>query len=126
MKKAGGFIIIGLLLFLAPFPSAGEGLSFEHHEYIKALDLTVEENAESEVVIVAIGRYSPFRRYSWFREGDVIESVDNEKATIWGLNALTNSQDPRIAYRRGEHEVSVVQISLEKSFYGLPGWIDYD
>ncbi|MBI5427711.1 MAG: hypothetical protein HZA02_05445 [Nitrospinae bacterium] len=124
MKKAGGFVIIGLLLALALFLPGDQGFTFDRHEYIKTLDITVEENAESEVVIVNIGRYSPFRRYSWFRAGDVIESVDNAKATIWGLNALTNSQEPRITYRRGAHGISAVQISLEKSFYGLPGWLN--
>lgn len=99
---------------------------YANEEYIKALDITVLERDEGDVVILKIGRFSPFRRYSWFRAGDVIENVDGVKTTIYVLHALHSNQDPHIKYRRDNGLTAMRQISLEKPVYGPPAYINYE
>ena len=98
--------------------------TYADNEYIKALDITVAEQNEGSVVILQIGRYSPFRRYSWFRAGDVIETVNGVKTTVYVLNSLQKNQDPYIKYRRGVNISAERQISLEMSIYGLPPYLN--
>ncbi|KMP12542.1 hypothetical protein UZ36_00285 [Candidatus Nitromaritima sp. SCGC AAA799-C22] len=92
-------------------------------EYIHTLDLTVIESDRGDIQIAKIGYYSPFRRYSWFRVGDVIESVNGEKTTLITLYGLAENETPWIKYRRG-FEVSEKQIGLEKVMYGPPDFLD--
>ena len=80
--------------------------------YIYNLDLTVREDEVGKYQIVKIGYYSPFRRYSWFRPGDIIEAVNGEEATLCVLSRLDKNQTPWIKYRRGA-TVSEKQIGLE-------------
>ena len=96
-----------------------------YDEYIKSLDITVTENEEGNVAIVNIGRYSPFRRYSWFRVGDVIETVDGVKTSIFVLVALQNNQTPHIKFKRSNDNSAERQISLINPVYGVPDYIDY-
>ena len=99
-------------------------IAYAESEYIKALDITVIEQEEGNVAILQIGRYSPFRRYSWFRAGDVIESVNGVKTTVYVLNSLQKDQDPHVKYRRGDNVSAERQISLEISIYGLPPYLN--
>ncbi len=118
------FILITTLLasFIAFFP-----ISYAHaeEEYISNLDLTVVEHDEGNVAIMKIGRYSPFRRYSWFRVGDVIEEVNGVKSTAYALHALTN-ESPKIKYRRGVGLSTMRQIGLEKNIYDIPLYVRFD
>lgn len=93
-------------------------------EYIKTLDITVVEYNEGAVAILQIGRYSPFRRYSWFRIGDIIETVDGVKTTVYVLNSLQKNQDPHIKYRRGVDIPAERQISLEMPVYDRPPYLN--
>ena len=86
------------------------------HGYIYNLDLTVKEDEVGKYEIVKIGYYSPFRRYSWFRPGDVIEAVNGEKTTLCVLSGLDKNQTPWIKYRRGA-TVSEKQIGLEMTVF---------
>ena len=98
--------------------------AYAEREYIETLDITVVEHGDGAVVILAIGRHSPFRRYSWFRVGDVIETVDGVKTTVYVLNSLRESQDPLIKFRRGVDLSTERQIGLERSIYGLPPYLN--
>ncbi|GEM_PF-3373523 len=91
-------------------------------DYIYSLDLTVAENDSEDIEIIKIGLYSPFRRYSWFRVGDVIESINGINATINELSSLRDYETPWIKFRRG-HDVSEVQIGLEKTMYRPPAYL---
>jgi len=84
--------------------------------YIHKLDLTVA-NQYGEVEITKIGLFSPFRRYSWFRVGDVIEAINGKKTTVLGLSELKENSTPWVKYRRGS-ETSEIQIGLEKTIFG--------
>ena len=92
-------------------------------DYIYSLDLTVVENDLGDIKIVKIGYYSPFRRYSWFRVGDVIEEVNGERTTLYSLSSLSKHETPWIKYRRGP-EVSEKQIGLETSVFGPSDFVD--
>ena len=105
------------LLLMVPKTEAGE--------YIKSLDITVIESSEGDVAIQEIGRHSPFRRYSWFRIGDVIQEVDGIKTSIYVLVALQNNQTPHIKYKRSGDLSAERQISLVKSVYGVPDFVNY-
>lgn len=96
----------------------------DNKEYIKTLDITVVEYNEGAVGILQIGRYSPFRRYSWFRIGDIIETVDGVKTTVYVLNSLQKNQDPYIKYKRGVDIPAERQISLEMSVYDRPPYLN--
>ena len=84
--------------------------------YIHKLDLTVA-NQYGEVEITKIGLFSPFRRYSWFRVGDIIETINGKKTTVLVLSALKENSTPWVKYRRGS-ETSEIQIGLEKTIFG--------
>lgn len=90
-------------------------------EYIRHLDLVVDEGHDGSIVIVKIGRWSPFRRYPWFRAGDTIDEVENQKASILVLRSLTANQDAWITFTRGE-DSKKVQINLALNFFGLSPW----
>lgn len=98
--------------------------AYADNEYIKALDITVAEQDRGGVVILEIGKYSPFRRYSWFRVGDVLETVDGVKTSVYVLNSLQKNQDPHIKYRRGVNISAERQIGLEQPIYGPPSYVD--
>lgn len=106
-----------MLVFL-PVPNA-----YAVEEYIKILDITVIEQDEGEVAIIKIGRFSPLRRYSWFRVGDIIETVDGIKTTVYSLLAINENQGPHIKYRRGADLEAERQISLEKPIYDRPLYV---
>lgn len=118
------FILITTLLasFIVFFQ-----ISYVHaeEEYIRNLDLTVVERDEGNVAILKIGRHSPFRRYSWFRVGDVIEEVNGVKSTVYVLHALTN-ESPKIKYKRGVGLSIIRQIGLEKNIYDIPLYVRFD
>ncbi len=97
--------------------------AYAFEEYIKILDITVVEQDEGEVTILKIGRFSPLRRYSWFRVGDIIESVDGIKTTVYSLLAINENQGPHIKYRRGTDLEAERQISLEKPVYDIPLYV---
>ncbi len=86
-------------------------------EYIFKLDLTVLEKINGDIEINKIGPRSPFRRYSWFRVGDVIEEVNNQKASIFLLTTLNHDQLAWIKYRR-KLVIEKKQIDLKLSVYG--------
>lgn len=94
-------------------------------EYIAVLDLTIWENENGEIQITQIGRYSPFRRYSWFRAGDVILSLNGREPSIFSLNSLSNDQSLSVKFKR-DGFVGEREISLELSVYGLPPYIFYE
>ena len=123
------------IFFLAWFFIAitGSGYSqvrdgiYEHGsktEYISGLDLFVVEKIDGDIQINKIGMLSPFRRYSWFRVGDVIEEVNNKRVSIDLLNNLHNNQIAWIKYRR-RLVVEKKQIDLKLSVYGYPPHIYY-
>lgn len=116
------FIILGLVLFLALLPRVGH--AFERVEYIKVLDITVAKDISGDIKIVNIGRHGPFRRYSWFRVGDVIEAIDGVKTGILELREIDRKQDPKIRFRRGMRVVER-QISLETILYGDPPYLNF-
>ena len=59
--------IIGFALFFVLFSIPGYGAERQSSEYVWVLDIDVIANDNGEVMIVRIGRFGPFRRYSWFR-----------------------------------------------------------
>ena len=69
--------------------------------YIPSLHLTVTENDRGDIEIVKTGIYSPFRRYSWFRVGDMIEIINGERTSVLVLHSLRYHETPWIKYRRG-------------------------
>ena len=91
-------------------------------EYIFKLDLTVLKKINGDIEIIEIGRVSPFRRYSWFRAGDVIEEVNNQKASLFLLTTLNHDQIAWIKYRR-RSVVQKKQIDLKVSVYGRPPYL---
>lgn len=122
MTNHGKYIfIIGLALVLVF--QAMPVYALDRVEYVWILDITVDQGNNGEITIAAIGRYGPFRRYSWFRIGDVIEAVDGVRvASIFDLLSIHREQDPFIRYRRGV-DVEEKQISLERSIYGAPPFL---
>ncbi len=129
MRAFVNIILVFLVGFIFPAPgnanateSYSPGEQIVQKEYIRVLDITVLENESGEIRIADIGRYSPFRRYSWFRVGDVIERVDGVRTSIFRLNSLNNYQLLWVKYRRGPKSVKR-QISLELSVYGLPPYV---
>lgn len=123
-RSTPNFIFIATLLatFIAFFPLY---CAHAEEEYIRNLDLTVVERDEGDVAILKIGRHSPFRRYSWFRVGDVIEEVNGVKSTVYVLHALTN-ETPKIKYRRGIEFSTIRQIGLETNIYDIPLYMRFD
>lgn len=109
-------VIVSLLLQAAPV--------YAEAEYITVLDITVFERADGDVAILQIGRYSPFRRYSWFRVGDVIVEVNGIKTTTFVLNTLHKNQEPYIKFKRGADAIAERQISLGQPVYGLPPYLN--
>ncbi|MBT3365688.1 MAG: hypothetical protein HN472_14400 [Nitrospina sp.] len=93
-------------------------------EYIRHLDIIVNEDESGSISIVKIGRWSPFRRYPWFRAGDTIDEVEEKKASLISLRSLIRNQDAWISYTRGEYSHRV-QINLKLNFFGLPPWVNY-
>ena len=93
-------------------------------EYITVLDITVVEHDNGNVAILQIGRYSPFRKYSWFRAGDVIVEINGIKTTTFALNALDKKHEPFIKFQRGTDPIVERQISLRQSVYGLPPYLN--
>lgn len=93
-------------------------------EYITVLDITVVEHENGNVAILQIGRYSPFRRYSWFRAGDIIVEINGIKTTTFILNALDRKNEPFIKYKRGADPVAERQISLRQPVFGLPPYLN--
>ncbi|MFQ5672476.1 MAG: hypothetical protein ACE5G9_05225 [Nitrospinales bacterium] len=115
-----------LTLFCLLYPNQGYAITMVKGmtgEYIKVLDITVAENRQGDINIVRIGRYGPFKRYSWFRVGDVIEAVDGKKVSIFDLQGIDQSQTPFIRYRRGR-QTAERQISLERTLYGYPPFVN--
>lgn len=113
--------IIGFALFFVLLSIPGYGAEKGSSEYIWVLDINVTTNDNGEVMITKIGRFGPFRRYSWFRVGDVIEAVDGSKPSIFDLQMIDRKRLPKIRFRRGT-ERGERQISLERSYYGYPSW----
>lgn len=120
MSRSFKHLTITLLISIVPLFQASFVQAEE--EYIRHLDLTVIESVEGDVTIIKIGRHSPFRRYSWFRVGDVIEEVNGVKSTVYVLHSLS-SEPPRIKYRRGLEMSAIRQIGLEKTVYGRPLYV---
>lgn len=120
------FICFGILLSFssthANEPAVILDMGFES-DYIYSLDLTVMRSDDGDVKIVKIGFFSPFRRYSWFRVGDVIETVNGRRTTVYALSNLNQNETPWIKYRRGL-VVSELQIGLEKVIYSQSYYLD--
>ncbi len=72
------------------------------------------ENDRGDIEIVKTGIYSPFRRYSWFRVGDMIEIINGEKTSVLVLHSLRYHETPWIKYRRG-NDISKLQNRFEKN-----------
>jgi len=124
MKTLKYIIMIVLVVFCALAPRQGyAATAVKNGEYIQALDITVAETPSGDIDIIHIGRYGPFRRYSWFRVGDVIEAVDGKKVSIFDLQGIDRSQTPVIRYRRGQYTAER-QISLERTLYGYPPFVN--
>lgn len=110
-------IVIVTLLFQA-LPVHAEA------EYITVLDITVVEHENGNVAILQIGRYSPFRRYSWFRAGDIIVEINGIKTTTFILNSLDKKNEPFIKFKRGADPEAERQISLRQPVFGLPPYLN--
>jgi hypothetical protein len=89
-------------------------------EYIQHLNIVVDEDKHGSITIVKIGKWSPFRRYPWFRKGDTIDKVEGKKANLLVLRSLIPNQDVWITYTRDES--FRVQINLTPIFFGSPPW----
>ncbi len=122
------FIVCLGIMFTFNSTLAMEGVDIQilnlDKDYIHSLDLTVMKNDSGDIEIVKIGYYSPFRRYSFFRVGDVIETVNGERTTIFALSSLGDYETPWIKYRRG-NDIAELQIGLEKTVYGPPDYLDH-
>ena len=130
MKKWTRVTILSpMMLILAigvsnAFNSGDFGSGVRKEEYISHLDLLVCENNEGKVEIVKIGRLSPFRKYSWFRVGDLIEEVEGQAASVILLHSTYGNLQAWIKFRRGGLSRKI-QMPLTLSIYGLPGWLPH-
>ncbi len=90
-------------------------------EYIKHLDIVVDTSKDGSVSIVKIGRWSPFRRYPWFRLGDTILEVEGKKASLSVLHSLIQNKQAWITFTREDY-LNKVQINLSLNFFSYPPW----
>ncbi len=118
-----------ILSLIALLFMVGTSSAHNHHnmleypgEYIRHLDIVVDENEDGNITIVKIGKWSPFRRYPWFRAGDTIDKVEGKKASLFILHSLLPNQDAWITYTRDiSHKV---QINLTLISFGTPPWVN--
>ena len=94
---------------------------------IKTLGISVSENTQGSLTLVRITQTPPFRRYSFFTVGDLIQKIDHEDSSIFGLESLQETDEPFITFysMRLQRQVRV-QIKLNHSLYPKPPYVTKD